>query len=520
MDESYLVELLVDGRPAKPGEIGRGRDHRPQQLLRAADPLPHRRPRGRRRRSRRRAPCGREPARASAGSRAARRRSSTAPTARGCPGTFFAHFFKDYEHAVRFFQVHQTEVGAITLRIVKNSQFTDAALDELLDGLRGFTGEDMEIDVEFVDEIPLGITGKRAPVVSDVALDFQQVTRTERGLAVLVTNDRAHEPSPQRPTHRRGVRPRSRRACRGGGRRARSRGSRACRLHLATGAASRGEAHTDVVHTPAPGPAQRGVVRRPGSVRGTDRPSTARGSASFFSRRRATWRESLARCDMVTRDRGDDRPCRSQCSGPRSRRALGRRAVWTSTSEVQVGRSACLTDPAVAGHSHFRPRPGLVTELDLAAKPRSPVTVRPYAQDTHPSTRQTMLRLLRPCSSPARCARLQALALALGRMRRYRVGRASAQDGVVLGVTALWWLLAPLQDDDGWVRARQTNSLVSGGFSNYYEHWGANLPLATWYEWLQHFVMRGHGLAGSASAPSVGLRRGDLVRCPLGVSLR
>jgi hypothetical protein len=58
--------------------------------------------------------------------------------------------------------------------------------------------------------------------------------------------------------------------------------------------------------------------------------------------------------------------------------------------------------------------------------------------------------------------------------------------GVVL---ATWWLLAPLQDDDGWVRARQTNSLASGGFSNYYEHWGANLPLATWLEWLQHFLV-------------------------------
>ena len=76
-------------------------------------------------------------------------------------------------------------------------------------------------------------------------------------------------------------------------------------------------------------------------------------------------------------------------------------------------------------------------------------------------------------------------------MRRYRVGRPSAQDGVVLGITAVWWLLAPLQVDDGWVRGRQVNSLVSGGFSNYYDDYGANLPLATWYEWIQHFVMTG-----------------------------
>ena len=61
----------------------------------------------------------------------------------------------------------------------------------------------------------------------------------------------------------------------------------------------------------------------------------------------------------------------------------------------------------------------------------------------------------------------------------------------MLGITAVWWLLAPLQVDDGWVRGRQVNSLVSGGFSNYYDDYGANLPLATWYEWIQHFVITG-----------------------------
>ncbi len=53
----------------------------------------------------------------------------------------------------------------------------------------------------------------------------------------------------------------------------------------------------------------------------------------------------------------------------------------------------------------------------------------------------------------------------------------------------VWWLLAPLHFDDGWVRARELNSLVSGGFSNYYEYEGENLPLATWFEWLQHFLV-------------------------------
>jgi phenylacetate-CoA ligase len=96
------------------------------------------------------------------------------------PGTFFAHFFKDFEYAVRFFQIHQSEAGSMTLRLVKGSRFTDEALGELLVGLREYMGQDMRIDVEFVDEIPLGVTGKRTPVVSEVALDFQRVTGTQR----------------------------------------------------------------------------------------------------------------------------------------------------------------------------------------------------------------------------------------------------------------------------------------------------------------------------------------------------
>ena len=38
--------------------------------------------------------------------------------------------------------------------------------------LREYVGE-TEIDVEYVDEIPLLRTGKRTPVVSTVRLDFQ-----------------------------------------------------------------------------------------------------------------------------------------------------------------------------------------------------------------------------------------------------------------------------------------------------------------------------------------------------------
>ena len=47
--------------------------------------------------------------RGSAASRVGCRRSSSAPNGTYMPGTFFPHLFKDYEYAVRLFQVLQHE---------------------------------------------------------------------------------------------------------------------------------------------------------------------------------------------------------------------------------------------------------------------------------------------------------------------------------------------------------------------------------------------------------------------------
>jgi phenylacetate-CoA ligase len=176
MDESYLVELLVDGRPARSGETGEVVitdlnnfsvpliRYRIGDLALAVDQSEP-------------CACGRSLSRIG---NIQGRTQAIVHCADGTwlPGTFFAHFFKDYEYAIRFFQVHQAEIGAMRLRLVKNLRFTDDALEELLDGLRIFTGDDMHIDVDFVDEIPLGVTGKRTPVVSDIALDFQRLRRT------------------------------------------------------------------------------------------------------------------------------------------------------------------------------------------------------------------------------------------------------------------------------------------------------------------------------------------------------
>ena len=57
--------------------------------------------------------------------------------------------------------------------MVKGSRFTSEAMDEVLRTLRTFLGASMQIDVEYVDEIPLIRTGKRLAAVSRLGIDLQ-----------------------------------------------------------------------------------------------------------------------------------------------------------------------------------------------------------------------------------------------------------------------------------------------------------------------------------------------------------
>lgn len=171
LDESYIVELLVDGRSAKPGETGEVVitdlnnysvpliRYRIGDLAVATENTP--------------CPCGRGLSRI--GQIQGRTQALVhCANGRWLPGTFFAHFFKEYEELVQSFQVKQAQEGAFTLLIVKGSHWTTAAWSECLRELGEFIGS-TRVETEFVDEIPLLATGKRTPVVSEVRVDFQQL---------------------------------------------------------------------------------------------------------------------------------------------------------------------------------------------------------------------------------------------------------------------------------------------------------------------------------------------------------
>ena len=170
--EGFIVEVLRDGQPVKPGELGEivitdlnnfclpFVRYRLGDLGVAVDPNFE-------------CPCGR--GLPLVGNIEGRVQSIIQGThGRFLPGTFFAHYLKEFDHAIQKFQVVQEREGAITFHVVKGGRFSDDVLQEVLATFRKHLGEDMQIDVTFVENIEMVRTGKRLASVSRLKVDFQK----------------------------------------------------------------------------------------------------------------------------------------------------------------------------------------------------------------------------------------------------------------------------------------------------------------------------------------------------------
>jgi len=170
--ESYVVEILKDGVPAKPGEWGEVVitdlnnfcapliRYRVGDLAVAMDASAA-------------CACGRGLPRIG---RIEGRVQAIIVGSNGSyvPGTFFAHLFKDYDHVIRQYQVVQEQLGSIRLRVIKALRFDEATFQEVLGLLRSYLGADTKIDVEFVDQIEMVHTGKHQGSISRLPLDLQK----------------------------------------------------------------------------------------------------------------------------------------------------------------------------------------------------------------------------------------------------------------------------------------------------------------------------------------------------------
>jgi phenylacetate-CoA ligase len=164
--ESYIVEIVRDGRPAAPGEIGEvlvtDLTNRSVPMIRyalgdlvmAID-----------------APCACGRGLPLIGAVQGRLQSIIIGT-NGCflPGAFFPHMLKDYGHILRQFQVVQEELGAVEFYVVEGPRYSQAALDEILAVFRRQLGDDMVINVHSVENIALVRTGKHRDSVSKLAI--------------------------------------------------------------------------------------------------------------------------------------------------------------------------------------------------------------------------------------------------------------------------------------------------------------------------------------------------------------
>ncbi|MGE0328483.1 MAG: glycosyltransferase [Polyangiaceae bacterium] len=169
--EGYIVEVLKEGRPVAPGEVGEVVitdlnnfclpfiRYRIGDLAEAMDPDFD-------------CPCGR--GLPLVGKIEGRVQSIIQGTdKRYLPGTFFAHYLKEFDHAIKRFQVVQERPDAMLFRVVKGERYSEDVLQEILATFRNYLGQDMRIDVDFVENIELVRTGKRLAAVSRLNVDFQ-----------------------------------------------------------------------------------------------------------------------------------------------------------------------------------------------------------------------------------------------------------------------------------------------------------------------------------------------------------
>lgn len=166
--EHVYVEFLREGRPARPGEAGEllltplslyGMPLLRYQVEDVGSP------------SEGICPCGRGlPAMAMVEGRV--QDLISLPQGGYLPGEFFPHLLKDYD--VVQFQVVQERPDHLTVQIVRGPGFSQEHLDYVLSKVKEYTGNRIEVSVEFPERIATTASGKFRYTVSHVPLALAQ----------------------------------------------------------------------------------------------------------------------------------------------------------------------------------------------------------------------------------------------------------------------------------------------------------------------------------------------------------
>lgn len=92
------------------------------------------------------------------------------PAGKMVPGEFFPHLAKEFSE-IKQFQVVQDEIERLVIKVVQEGEFAGPPLKRFRDEVKQVVGDDVTLDIQIVDEIPLTATGKRRVTVSNVWKD-------------------------------------------------------------------------------------------------------------------------------------------------------------------------------------------------------------------------------------------------------------------------------------------------------------------------------------------------------------
>ncbi len=85
--------------------------------------------------------------------------------------SILTHPFKPI-HGIKKSQIIQEDTKNVVLKIVKDKDFSEEQIQRLISGLKVRLGNDMNIHIEYVNEIPLTVSGKFRWIISKVPVKF------------------------------------------------------------------------------------------------------------------------------------------------------------------------------------------------------------------------------------------------------------------------------------------------------------------------------------------------------------
>ena len=70
------------------------------------------------------------------------------------------------------FQILQEKIDELVVRLVKNYKFSNPDEVRIIKEVQGYVSEDMEVMIDFIEEIPVSRSGKRRFILSKVAEEY------------------------------------------------------------------------------------------------------------------------------------------------------------------------------------------------------------------------------------------------------------------------------------------------------------------------------------------------------------